>query len=1295
MSDILVNAAVAIPNFRWDNGEQPDATKFRNLFGAFKSSVELISRLIGPVIGPATVVNPNVNTISSHSYFSKMDSEERSDFLDNAGKSILSTFNLARTLGSVNGLNPVYLPGTNHTKESLGDGFLLDSTKKIQQLPFPPQESYTASMSALGWTLAESRDEVLNSPGDPFFYIGPEGTLYLNRLPSNGTKIKYDLTIPNTYGPLGSGYTCIPDLSILSMSDEAITSLTEDEDDFGRCKVSWENSDLTYIKWKISLPQIVSVKDPLQKTNDLAATDSEPAGEYIGSKRYYTLTGQLYTGAIGSVIDSNLLGLFYEETGETYFFDWEKGEDATTLYAYGPNSLGAIFRDNNSIPITGTALFNTKHFYLVTLSSNIIDNLNQNTLNFARHRHTGADSYRISHRDLLDAEGEKQVIGNENGSGGGLNVLDYARQISYSENKDNVHAQYLHRLGYFYGGTSGIYESVLNFNKLIDFNMMHGDLVLGPIEKTDGIIPRKYTYADQEEFDAANKNIVIDWDLDELPSAAITNNGARRSHSLIFGFPYIGNEAFGGGGTKLYYESSVIDSDTVLDNKGELYTIARHGFIPGNETGPHINDSTLQTQFRGLNIAWGNLFFGYREDIFKGRLTGSGNNDATESSAHFRTSEFNVVATGNGKAGSNTNSAVKKGTATRDGIALKAVKGANIWLSASNSDTVPLEVAESEDDYTDYMYSTYCLGEDDIYRPSKVLLEASRCLVPGDHGTAESGLHTLSYPTYKGYETSGAGVALSPGLAWSEEGSTYSPFNTIGDEYAFANLWDSQNFGDLPLRGSGGILDLFAFAPEYQNNVFNENLDTNQTSLLDFPIGKAFLRARYGINIAVDNIPSNLLNGFTFGNKSGLSEWGESVVDLKTSTPNQSFIHREVKFFGNTSETTGNQITGANLNLNYKMGSSYGRFNKSISWTSDSEQGEDSPWANSRRLQLGSTDLKVYGSNIRQAASIEAFSGFRSDPLQPYVVEYVLPFSASFQTPFERDEIVTHQISDWLENRTFLFMPKGSDYNDDYESLQDTRDSDRVSIVKTYIDTSNIHKTIPNIDALIKTLEEDFLRNSGKNTEHSSNRFPQCLVDFKMNLQYFAGKKRTNNSISIVDGHFWNSNTDFHHLKNGDTVMTNPGDGTSAGQISQVVMLSSPGNWGYSLPNTRVIGYNSYLATTQIGLSATPLNHKNRYPNYTSRYPFAMGDSTTKAFTPGLVIDHFTIDSNTGNVNLPFRLHLVNGDPFPGEAWDPVDLDDIKNNDLVAIQFLGTFTVKAMSIANVKYADKNTYNNVP
>ena len=73
-------------------------------------------------------------------------------------------------------------------------------------------------------------------------------------------------------------------------------------------------------------------------------------------------------------------------------------------------------------------------------------------------------------KDLLDAEGNKQGLGDQTGSNGGLDFVNSNRQLAYSETQDNVHPQYLHRLGYTYGGTAGKYEAAANVNKIIDLN---------------------------------------------------------------------------------------------------------------------------------------------------------------------------------------------------------------------------------------------------------------------------------------------------------------------------------------------------------------------------------------------------------------------------------------------------------------------------------------------------------------------------------------------------------------------------------------------------------------------------------------------------------------------------------------------------------------------------------------------------------------------------------------------------------------------------------------------------------
>ena len=221
MSDILKTAANSIPSFIWSDGEQPDATKYRNIFGAFSSTINLMSTLLGPVLNSNVVVSTKDTVISSNTYLSRMSEGEQEAFLDQANSTILNTFNLARILGPHAALNPSYLAGSVHLQSSQGIGYPLATDRKIQQLPFPPKYGYSFVLMDIPriWEKAGDGNSVVASPQGIaevtegyYFYIDEGGTLYSNVTFEPGATLRYDLVIPNTASYLGSGYNCIPDL---------------------------------------------------------------------------------------------------------------------------------------------------------------------------------------------------------------------------------------------------------------------------------------------------------------------------------------------------------------------------------------------------------------------------------------------------------------------------------------------------------------------------------------------------------------------------------------------------------------------------------------------------------------------------------------------------------------------------------------------------------------------------------------------------------------------------------------------------------------------------------------------------------------------------------------------------------------------------------------------------------------------------------------------------------------------------------------------------------------------------
>ena len=1243
MSDFLKTPATNVVSTIWTAGEQPTARKFNVTFNSYYQALNTVCKILGPLEND----NPSFNTlgkiVSSYTY-GRMLPEEQETLAEDAERVIVNSFNLARIIGPHASLNPTYLPGSVHTKAEQATGWLLDSTKKVQQLPFPPYTGGNAYTQALNgnWSCSYGVEiwsgGVLSTDWKPIgtpelcmvtktskvWHLTADGTLYSNQAFEDEDYIKYTLRVPNTFGVLGSGYNCIPDLSIFSMSDIVRTTLYDELGHKGALIVSYVSDDSSYSKWRVILPKIISAKDSLVNLDGrgFSATESsdafEPFGKYIvggwgafaslipTSGKRYILNPELYPLTEGNLTE-NVLSLYDRGKGKSYSLNlkWERTSNECILYFYGPLSLKNQFvaNDGTTLLSSSTSLTNSKDFVLFCLGTNISDTLAQTTLNYARHRHNGSDSYKISHRDLLDAENNMQGFANDqDGGNGGLDFINYNRQLSSSTVKDNPHTQYLNRLGYRFGGSQGNYNtlSISTDNKAVDLNAMHGDLLFYPIYNTS---PTYYWNSEQSYLDAveAETNVEkITWDLTNLPSNRTDSFQDRRSHAMIFGFP--GNEAgrnYFLGATKLYYEPHNFILSTQYDNVGEKWNLWRHGFIPGNLTAGGIRD-------RGLNIGWGNLFFGYREDLLNGRLI-SGEETYTEASAFWRTGEFNVVTTGNNKAGLNTNSEIKDGYSYRDGFNVRAVKGSSIWLSAG---------AISSD------YAEYWTGKNLNDNPGTISLEAS---YRADLDTATGGQYGLvTLGDFKEQVSSGAGVFASPGAFMNSNSSTtwhnLVPWaRSIPEGYKFAQLWDSGSFVTTPkqvsalqaLYSRGSLLDIFNLAPDINKAVINpDNVGVATSSVVgtspvntdrdlgNWPFGRPLLRGTYGIDFCVSGQMDNLITAFKTGDaikasfdltQNAAFEWGPFKAVLRSIYPDNTneYIHREFRFWGKNSKSFFNvngiaaeKTQGGNINLLYGLNQTYRRFGKDAYLTDRQLSGGEaitnnfSPWLNARAISLGSSNAMNYGSAIRNASYVDAFQGIRHDPLQPYTAEYVYPFTAVIDT----GKLVSHFVTS-IDGTTGDLDYAGGSVNEhaiDTDITQiicqrnivikDVISSDSPAVADYYSNSLVFayiqDNTLPSIDALIRGSEEIFLENSSISY---SNAFPRCLVDFKVNLDYFIGKR-------VAD---YNSST-WSWMESNDPMENSPHSG-----LYGLAPESGARSYGRVL-----VGYNVMVPASGFGITA-------------------------------------------------------------------------------------------------------------
>ena len=1168
MSEFVKTFAANLVDIIFERGEQPTAHKFNIAFRSYYDGLTTTCKIVGPALNDNPLMNTKGLVTSSRTY-GNFSSEEKTNFLDNAESTSLASFNLARIIGPHAALNPVYLPGSIHLSSTQGTGWLLTG-EKVQQLPFPPYsaiEAYTEDEDALGdyicnynpvfnggtylWVAKDTKEKAISAISSGanatkiYYHIDEKGILYTNRSPQVGTAIKYNLTVPNTYGPINSGYNTIPDLSLFSL-DPADRLILTDNSGYGAAELSYVSSTPLVSRWKIEMPRVVSIKDSLVSADKGISINSfEPVGK-VGTEdatiKYYTLPQNYIVETAPYVLSENSLALLNYNTGKvytTYIKSWEKqtlnGKDV--IYFNGVKLLETeLFNDDEDLLKDNPSTSNTRDFVLLAFGSNLSENTAQNTLNFARHKHDGLDSYKISHKDLLDAEGLQQ------GDTTATNNLDFItinRQFAFSNAKDNVHPQYFHRLGYRYGGTSG--RHALGNEKILDHNMLYGDLVFAPLNPLN-TGEYDYLYGNSSSGPAAGSE-AIDWTLStsdtENDYQAYIHN--KRAHALLFGYPYVDVEnSWGYGATKVYFEPFVFGTDKgavkVYDKQGVRYSLKRHGFIPGN-----ISNRTeeMNNHRKGMNIASGNLFFGYREDLFNGLLT---KEDHTESSAYFRASEFNVVVTANGKSDQNTNSTAKENFYHKDGFAVRALQGSSIWLSAGGEGS-----GASTSDSTN--------GD---LKPSIIAIEAS---YPSEATNSSFyGLKsTNSSDTYGQKYVDGSGIFMSPGPLKDGDGNLKTPWSHGYTSNRLAGLWNARERFDftnnLPV---GSILDIFSLAPD-RNKVQSSDTKIPYASDIDltsFIYGRPFIRGTYGINFCVSSSLLELKTDFKAGwhtAESGTwantSSWGPQINILRVAG-NDQYIHREFRFWGTNFDIAeasdssifnpslnkiGNSL-GGNINMLYGFRKNYIKFGKSKTWdstkslegfTSDDTNLQYSPWMSSRSISLGSSVAENYGSAIRNASYIDAFQGIRHDPMHPYVAEYVIPFSAKwnglinpkYPTEFYRlsdfiqdfdletssityannDNDITKVICD----KNILILPEHSDYSSVISS--DLYDQLVKTSVIFQLENINFNTLAgnPHVDGIIRGSEDNFLKNSN---QHYSDSFPRCLVNFETKLDYFTGK---------------------------------------------------------------------------------------------------------------------------------------------------------------------------------------------
>jgi hypothetical protein len=292
---------------------------------------------------------------------------------------------------------------------------------------------------------------------------------------------------------------------------------------------------------------------------------------------------------------------------------------------------------------------------------------------------------------------------------------------------------------------------------------------------------------------------------------------------------------------------------------------------------------------------------------------------------------------------------------------------------------------------------------------------------------------------------------------------------------------------------------------------------------------------------------------------------------------------------------------GGNINLLYNFGRDYKRFGIDQPWSSSSSLSGgglglsgDSQWSNSRRISLGSSKPEDYGSAIRQASYVEAFKGFRNDPLQPYYANYILPFVATYTLPVGTEVDIENQI----ENRTFVLadningVPTLANLNNDFALL---------SLENIFGDTT--------LDGLIRGSEEILLESNNG----ISLAFPASLVDFKVKLQYYIGQKADGTSVnsgSAESPHGGSGDGDpywYSRIWTEDVTMTPTGLAAVSGPggtLNKIPVVASNGGSDsvHSARNSNaIVGYSSAIGVvknTNIGTSET--GYRSNFPLFES-----------------------------------------------------------------------------------------------
>ena len=150
----------------------------------------------------------------------------------------------------------------------------------------------------------------------------------------------------------------------------------------------------------------------------------------------------------------------------------------------------------------------------------------------------------------------------------------------------------------------------------------------------------------------------------------------------------------------------------------------------------------------------------------------------------------------------------------------------------------------------------------------------------------------------------------------------------------------------------------------------------------------------------------------------------------------------------------------------------------------------------------------------------------RNDPTQPFVAEYVYPFRALIDTGLTVEDYIADVGDDGgityasnsfditksiCEKNIMIVSNEPTGYVDNFYKTS-YYDSD--NIVLAYIKNSTFASTtVPTIDSIIRGSEEIYLENA---SDAGSSSYLRSLVDFRINLDYFIGKKVMDRQDGVV-----------------------------------------------------------------------------------------------------------------------------------------------------------------------------------